>query len=442
MSSGEAPYDALIIGGGPAGSTSAYALARRGFRVLLAERAAHPRFHIGESFLPRHFALLGELGLQERVEALPHVPKYGAEFGMGDGSEMTSIVFDQGLAPGEVRTVNIERAPFDAMLFAAAREAGAELLEGVAVRGIPRLAHGDVALTLDDGREVRGRFLLDASGQATIVGKHLGIRRVLPRLKKAAYFGHFTGVHRKPGRVGGYITIVMCDEGWFWIIPLDEQKTSIGLVIEAEVARRTGIPPNRLLAWAIRRCPVLAERTADAVFPATNAVAADFSYRCEPYAGPGYFLVGDAATFVDPIFSTGVCLGMMSAAEAARGVEAMLRGGADPARIARRYARFVRDSSEPFFGMVHHFYEPAFRDLFLDAQGPLAIHRAVISVLAGHVFPRPTFALRWRLRLFDFFVAWHRRMAITTRRPGFSLLAGWDPARAEAEAIDAAPATA
>lgn len=428
MTATDARYDALVIGGGPAGATAALALARRGLSVLLADRTTFPHFHIGESFLPRHFALLGELGLAERIEALPHVPKYGAEFGMGDGSELTSIVFAQGLAPGEVRAINIERAPFDETLLAAAREAGAEVLEGVAVRGIPRLTDGDVSLLLDDGREVRGRWLLDASGQGTVVGRHLGTRQVLPRPKNVAYFGHFEGVYRKPGVEGGYIVIVMFDEGWFWLIPLDERRTSIGLVIDAAAARRAGVPASQMLAWAIGRCPVVAERTAGATFPAATGVAADFSYRCVPYAGPGYFLIGDAATFVDPIFSTGVCLGMMCAVQAAEGVAALIAGRADPERVRRRYIRLVDGSSQPFFRLVHHYYDPAFRDLFLDARGPLGLHRAVISVLAGHVFPRPAFAMRWRLRLLDLFVAIHRHFPITHRRPGFSLLAGWEPA--------------
>lgn len=417
------PYDALVIGGGPAGATAALALRREGLTALVVDRATFPHFHIGESFLPRNMGLIRELGLEERLAAIPHVPKFGAEFGMGDGSESNFVVFDQGLAPGEVSAVNIERAPFDAMLLAAARDAGAEVVEGVAVRSVLRLDDGDVAVALDDGRSVSGRWLIDASGQGTVVGRHLQTRRVLPRPKNVAYFGHFSGVWRKPGIEGGYIVIVMCDEGWFWLIPLDAERTSIGLVIDADAARSTGVPANQMLAWAIRRTPLLAERTAGAVFPAANAVAADFSYRCEPYAGPGYFLAGDAATFVDPIFSTGVCLGMLSAAEAARGIAAILRGTARAEAVRRRYVRFVRGSSAPFFRMVHLYYDPAFRDIFLDARGPLAVHRAIISVLAGHVFPRPIAAVRWRLRLLDLIVAFHRRVAITRRRPGFSLLA-------------------
>lgn len=151
-------------------------------------------------------------------------------------------------------------------------------------------------------------------------------------------------------------------------------------------------------------------------------VEADFSYTCRPYAGAGYFLVGDAAVFVDPVFSTGVCLGMVAAVEAAAAVGRLL-GGADPSLERRRFVRFVSASSAVFFRLVDHFYRPSFRDLFLAAQGPLDVHRAAIGVLAGHVFPRPAFALRWRLKLMDAFVAMQRYLPLAPRRHGHSLLA-------------------
>ena len=124
--------------------------------------------------------------------------------------------------------------------------------------------------------------------------------------------------------------IVVCEEGWFWMIPLDETRTSIGMVMHDHEARKVGLPADQMLAWGISRCPVLRERTAGATFPTETHVLADFSYRCTPYAGPGYFLVGDAATFIDPIFSTGVCLGMMSGAEAGRAIVAIVQQGAAP----------------------------------------------------------------------------------------------------------------
>ena len=414
--------DAVVIGGGPAGATAALVMAREGLRVRVYERTSFPRFHIGESLLPRNYALFRELGLLDILADLPKVDKKGAEFVMGNGGEPSLFPFTMSLVPSEPMSYNLERAPFDARLLATAREAGAEVREGVAIRKVLHLEDGRVEIATDEG-EVAARFLVDASGQSTLLGKHLGTRRVLPHLKKVACFGHFENVWRRPGDAGGYIVIVACEEGWFWIIPLDETRTSIGLVMHEHLARQAGVPMDQILAWGISRCPVLRERTAGATFPAETHVLADFSYRCAPYAGPGYFLAGDAATFVDPIFSTGVCMGMMSGAEVGRSILAAVRRGEDPARLRRRYTRFVEQSSSMFFRLVDLYYDHSFREIFWTGQGPLQVHRATMSILAGYVFPRPSFALRWRFALLDLFAWINRYRALAPRLERFSLFA-------------------
>lgn len=426
-------YDVLVAGGGPAGCAAAIRAAQRGLSVGLFERDTHPRFHIGESFLPKTAHALAELGLSERVAELPHTHKVGAGFALGHETELTEFWFKNGLSDLPPDTLNIERAPFDALMFEAAREAGAEVHQGTGVRSIRTLRDGDVEVEIrpakalegdEANRTVRARYLVDASGQATLVGRHVGSRRSLPDLEKAAFFNHLTNVERHDGEREGFPFVIMCREGWFWFIPIDDERTSVGLVMDAHAARTIGVPSREMLAWGLARCPLARKLTAKSEIPERNLVAADFSYTCRPYAGPGYFLAGDSATFIDPIFSTGACLALAAGIEAADGIRAIVKEGASPASIRRRYRRFVHDSSSVFFRIVRKYYRHEFRELFLFGHGPFEMQRAVTSVLSGDVFPKPSFALRWRLRAFEAAIAAQRYLPVVPRREQFSLIEG------------------
>lgn len=420
------PHDVVVIGGGPAGAVTARQLALAGLDVVVLERQPMPRFQIGESLLPRTFDQLEQLGLRESLRQVPTVAKHGAEFAIGHGLEPSSWARFADALPGTgSESINVARAPFDAFLLTAARKAGARVEEGLTMRRLERLEEGRVELVATDHRGIdqslAGRWLVDASGQATVVGKHLGSRRALPVPRRLAYFGHFRGVRRPADLDGGYISIIMCREAWFWIIPLDDEHTSIGMVIEERAAQRSGVVAREMLGWGIERCPLLAERCQTAELLGKTKVRADFSYTCRPFAGPGYFLVGDAGTFIDPIFSTGVCMGMMSASEAADHLIAILRHGKSVRSRQRQYRRFVERSSRVFYRLVEHFYDPAFRDLFLSGTGPLGVHRALLSVLAGDVYPRPRLAMRWRLALMEIFIALQRHFDLVPRRRDHSL---------------------
>jgi flavin-dependent dehydrogenase len=415
-------YDAIVIGGGPGGTTTAMVMARAGLKVCLLEKDQHPRFHIGESFLPRNMEMLRDLGLEEELLKLPHLTKLGAEFGMGNDHKTMTFRFDSGLLP-KLGAFNIERSIFDAMLLEHAKKAGVVVLENTAVRGIHKLENGRVEVATA-GKVFGGRVLMDASGQGTVVGRHLGIRRNVddPELKKVAYFQQFNDVERLPGDAAGHPSVFMADEGWFWVIGRDEKVTSVGFVTRPDFTKQLNVPADRVLQWAIARCPVVRDRMRNATGEPTNRVFADFSYVCSPNAGPGYFLVGDAACFLDPIFSTGVTLAMVGGNHAAKLAIAMLRGEISPAKAQKDYSRFVTGSTTVFWRLIRNYYRHSFRELFLEGRGPHDVHRAVISTLAGEVFPQPVWALRWRIRLFEMYGWIQRFVPLAPRRPRFSLV--------------------
>ncbi len=420
---GDVETDVVVIGGGPAGALAARQLAEAGRRVVVIERERFPRFHIGESMLPRTLSTLRRLGLESPLRRLPHAVKRGAEFGMGGGSETTLFDFDRSLLNKDDETFNIERARFDQMLLQKAETSGAQVLQGVAIRDISMVDDEQVVLSAE-GRRFTGRYVIDASGQATLLARHKGLRKPNEEIcfQKVAYFEHVTGVRRLGGQRAGYPCFAICEEGWLWLIPLDDERMSVGLVLDADVARSIDVPATEMLAWGVARCPLIADRMGDARLPAKNQTIADFSYRCPPYAGPGFFLTGDAAAFLDPVFSTGVQLAMETGMRAASEIDAVLGGARTPEAARRRYRSALRRLYKPYFQAVRMFYDPDFRDLFLQGKGPFRMAEAVIAVLTGHTMPVLPFSVCWRLKVLRCCVAMHRRRAITTRRPRYSLV--------------------
>ncbi|BAM05175.1 NAD(P)/FAD-dependent oxidoreductase [Phycisphaera mikurensis] len=437
---GEETLDAVVVGGGPGGAVAALCLARSGRRVAVLERETGPHFHVGESLLPEVEADLARLGLAERAAALPRVPKPGVTFVSAAGTAPgRPLRFADALDADPQAATNTEREPFDAWLLQEAADGGADVRRGVTVRGIERLGSGGVRLSTTQG-PVSARCLIDASGQATLAARHLeragrGFRRNEPGHERTAYFGHFTGVERSPMPEGGHLTVVMLDEGWFWIIPIDDERTGIGVVLPAGLAREQRVKPDRVLAWAIARCPEVARRTRDAAFPDGNRVAADFSYRCGPTAGPGHLLVGDAAAFIDPVFSGGVSIAIKSGRWAAEAAEASLAAldrlpadASDAARAAafrapgRRYARRLAASHRVLFSMIRSYYRPAYRDLLHHGEGPLGVHRASLELLTGRAFPRARFSVRWRMVLMKAFACVQEHVRLVPPLPRWSLV--------------------
>jgi flavin-dependent dehydrogenase len=392
MSGDGAAYDCdvLVVGGGPAGSTTATFLQRRGYRVIQLEKDRHPRFHIGESLLPCNLPIMEELGVLEKVRALG-VVKHGADFESGDGYQ--TFHFRRALGGSPSHAFQVKREEFDRMLFQHAQENGVDAREGVKVDSVEIGGIGDVVARAHDAdgteRTFRARYLVDASGRDTLLGNAMKIKRKNDKHQSAAIFAHFRGVEYRPGEDAGNISIYNFEHGWCWFIPLREGVMSVGCVCFPEYLRTRRGRNEEFLMHTLETMPDAWKRMANAEMISGVRVTGNYSYSCERMAGPGWVMVGDAFAFVDPVFSSGVYLAMHSGRNAAALVDAALKEPAREAALQRAFTGRIRRGVKVFSWFIYRFNSPVMRGLFASPRNVWRVEDGVISMLAGDVFDNP-----------------------------------------------------
>lgn len=409
-------YDALIVGGGPGGSTAATLLARAGRRVLVLEKDRHPRFHIGESLLPYNQSIFEDLGVWAKLEAAGFIRKYGAQFHLGNGSKRTQFVFREGRLTRQGEALQVERARFDHLLLEHAQANGAEVRQGWTVTRFESDDAGVRATARDASgaaHTFRGAFLIDASGRGNFTGNQEGLRVIHPGWRKLALFGHFSGVKVDPGERGGDTVIVRLANKWFWLIPLAADKVSVGCVMDQDEFARARAPADKLFWRIVQSSAPLRERMAHARLASEMMTTTDFSYYNRRLVGRRLLRVGDAAGFLDPIFSAGVYLAMNSARLAAGAVEESLAAGDDGAARLRAYEHKVWKGIRLYWRLVRHFYTTPFMEVFLEPRPKWDLAAAVNAVLAGET--EGGWALWWRLETFFLLVRAQRFCAILPR---------------------------
>jgi flavin-dependent dehydrogenase len=397
--------DVLVVGGGPGGCAAAIMLARMGRRVLLLEKDCHPRFHIGESLLPMSMPIFDALGVRESIEALG-VIKRGADFPSGNADGYQVFRFSRTLHPTWPYAVQIRRADLDQVLFAAAQKAGVSTLENTLAEEVRFLDDGvEVTVRTAQGERVRygARYLIDASGRDTLLGRLLHLKEANRRHRSAAMYAHFSGVTRRGGEDAGNVSIYRVADGWVWVIPLPDGITSIGLVCGPSTLRNRGGDNEGFLRRMLQSNAQLAERIADGRIVGHLQATGNYSYRCTEWAGPRWVMVGDAAAFVDPIFSSGVHIALQSALDAAALVDRTLDEPARERPLQQAYTARQRAALRRLSWFIVRFNTPVMCRLFSNPQNEWRLEEAIISMLAGDFYRDEGIA--WRLRIFKLIYA-------------------------------------
>lgn len=368
-SPGTEDADVVVVGGGPGGSVLASLVAMQGHRVVVLEKEKFPRYQIGESLLPSTVHGICRLtGVAEKLSKAGFTTKRGGTFKWGANPEPWTFAFSVSpkMTGKTSEAFQVERSKFDKILLDHARELGVDVREQCAVTDV--LTESDrvsgVSYTRPDGSAARisAKYVVDASGNRGRLYKQVGTRQYSDFFRNIALFGYFEGGKRLPAPNSGNILCVAFDSGWFWYIPLSPTLTSVGAVVRHDLADKIQGDMEAAMRSLIAECPMIAQYLSGANL-VTNGkygqlrVRKDYSYKNTKMWRPGMVLVGDAACFIDPVFSSGVHLATYSALLAARSINSVLAGRVDEDAAFREFElRYQREFSV-FYEFLVSFYD-------------------------------------------------------------------------------------
>ncbi len=338
----EATTDVVVIGGGPAGSTTATIAAQRGLSVKLYEREKFPRFHIGESLIPETYWVFERLKMLDKMRASPFVKKFSVQFVNSAGKESAPFYFHDNKPHECSQTWQVIRSEFDQMMLENAREHGVEVHQPGRVLDV--LFDGERAVGVrvqkEDGTQetVHAKVVVDASGQSTMLQSRFKLRLWDPVLNKGAIWTYWRNAYRDQGRDEGATVVIQTTnkKGWWWYIPQHDDTISLGVVAPFDYLFKGRGTHEQTYNEEIEACPAVQKRIAGAERAAGYFATKDYSYRSKQVAGDGWVLVGDAFGFLDPLYSSGVLLALKSGELAADAIaDGLAKGDTSAAQLGR-----------------------------------------------------------------------------------------------------------
>jgi len=408
-------FDIIIVGGGPAGSTAGTLLAKQGWNVAIFEKESSTRFKIGESLLPGSLCTFERMGVKEKLDRADVIVKYGGKIVSACGTRSNRFLFSDVFRCKYPTAYQVERSMFDKLLLDHAAETGCRVSRGVQVTDVGFDSDG-VTVHAGESR-FRARYLIDCSGRNSLIGSRFKLRQNYPHLRKVSLFAHFEGVDREEGIDGTLTKMIRGKDRWIWMIPVTAKKTSIGVVLDAETFKRMKRKPEIAYSEILQENPEVLRQMSRAERVTEVHAAGDFSYRNKRFTGERWVLAGDAAGFIDPVWSSGVFIAVLSGERAADMLDRTLR---QPARRAAEFARYERHLGrvmDLYLKFVTAWYTQEFAEVFFNPKQFFQIVPALNSVLAGSEQRLPE--VRWRLWIFDFLVFLQKRFAVIAPRMSF-----------------------
>lgn len=325
--------DVVVIGGGPAGATTATLISQQGYNVTLLERDRFPRYHIGESLIPETYWVLKRLGMLEKLKSSRFVEKHSVQFVSSTGKQSAPFYFHDNKPHECSQTWQIRRSEFDTMMLKNAEEHGVAVHEGTRVVDVMFEMDRAVGVQIssEDGntKEIRASVVVDASGQSSMLINKFKLRVSDALLNKGALWTYFENAYRDQGKDEGATIVLSLNnkKGWFWYIPMQDNIVSVGVVADFEYLFKGRSAHETTYFDEMEKCPAVKTRTAAGQQIAPVKATKDYTYRASQAAGNGWVLVGDAFGFLDPLYSSCVLLALKSGELAADAIIQGLRCG-------------------------------------------------------------------------------------------------------------------